>query len=649
MSRAPDDLAPERAALEAALAGRFVLERELGRGGMGIVYLGREVALERQVAIKLLPPVLALDSQMRARFLREARTAASLSHPHIVPIHAVEEHGTLAFFSMSFIAGETLAERVTRTGPLSTQDALRVFREVAWALALAHDRGVIHRDIKPENILLERETGRSMVTDFGIARTASLPTLGAPGEVVGTPLFMSPEQALGAPVDGRSDLYALGATMFFALSGRTPFQADTIEAALASQLTVGAPPIAPIRPDVTSALAEAVDRCLAKDPEARFPSAAALAEALGAAHEVGGSVPRRLIEYREATENTAVDLVGYGTLVCVLLLAKDVDDLFGMQAFARRSMIVMAGSLMAVTLVQLLLRARGLQQDGYSWVESRGVFSPRDARRGITSLHADRWGGRPASRLRRVRDWVEPVMLGLGVVWMVAYWWLGGEDLVSRLVPSLHWAFQILGILLPLAIGRMLAAQLLIRQSVRALWYRICSGRSGQALFTAAGAGLRHPERLAATGGGPTAVVLGSAATAVYEALPTTWRERLSSVPETVRALEETAEVLRAREAKLARARALVGGRASAHPVAGGESPRAKARAELDEASRLLGERLAQVISALDNIRVDLVRLHAGVATPDDVSDALRAAEDVSIDISQLLAGEREVSELLDS
>src|SRR5262245_17284615 len=159
-------------ALQETVAGRYFIERELGRGGMGVVYLARDVALDRPVAIKLLPPELAATSELRARFIREARTAAQLSHPHIVPIHAVEEHASIVFFVMSYIEGETLGERVRRAGPVGSSEATRIMQEVAWALAHAHARGIVHRDVKPDNILLEAESGRAMVTDFGIARAS---------------------------------------------------------------------------------------------------------------------------------------------------------------------------------------------------------------------------------------------------------------------------------------------------------------------------------------------------------------------------------------------------------------------------------------------------------------------------------------------
>src|SRR5689334_2392946 len=199
---------PEFIALQRALAGRYSLDRELGRGGMGIVYLARDVSLERPVAIKLLPPALAALPGYRDRFVREARTAAALAHPHIVPIHAVEERDGLVYFVMEYIAGETLGERIRRAGPLGADEATRILREVAWALGHAHGRGVIHRDIKPDNILLEAGSGRAVVTDLGIAHAEGTEVSGA----AGTPHYMSPELLAGGAPSVASDLYALGVT-----------------------------------------------------------------------------------------------------------------------------------------------------------------------------------------------------------------------------------------------------------------------------------------------------------------------------------------------------------------------------------------------------------------------------------------------------
>lgn len=163
-------------ALQTAVAGRYSLVREIGRGGMGIVFLARDVALDRPVAIKLLPPMLAGQPQLRERFLREARTVAQLAHPNIVPIHAVEEHHELVFFVMAYVDGETLGARVRRSGPIAPIEATRVMQEVAWALSHAHARGIVHRDVKPDNVMLEAESGRAIVTDFGIAAAGGAAT-----------------------------------------------------------------------------------------------------------------------------------------------------------------------------------------------------------------------------------------------------------------------------------------------------------------------------------------------------------------------------------------------------------------------------------------------------------------------------------------
>jgi serine/threonine-protein kinase len=250
-------------ALQAALAGEYSLQRELGRGGMGIVYLARDVQLDRDVAIKVLPSHLASTAESRERFLREARTAAGLSHPHIVPIHRVGESAGFVYFVMSYVEGETLGERLRRDGPLPPADATRVLREVVWALAYAHGRGIVHRDVKPDNILLEAGTGRALVTDFGIAHGGTSTTNTDPGKIMGTANFMSPEQAAGEPIDGRSDMYALGVVGYLAVSGRLPFEASNLPALLVRQATEEAPRVRGAAPGLPSALAAAIDRSLA--------------------------------------------------------------------------------------------------------------------------------------------------------------------------------------------------------------------------------------------------------------------------------------------------------------------------------------------------------------------------------------------------
>ncbi len=271
---------PEFDSFARLLQGQYALDREVGRGGMGIVYLARDLKLDRPVAIKTLPPHLAADPAIRERFLREARTAANLSHPNIVPIYRADEIEDRVFFAMGFVDGESVADEVRQAKRMDPRLVLHQMRDVASALGYAAARGVVHRDVKAENILIERTTGRAMVTDFGIARMAEAAPLTATGQVLGTVYYMSPEQVTGEPLDGRSDLYALGVVGFYAVAGRFPFDAPLASAVLIAQVNKAPPPLLTVAPDAPRALAEIIDRCLAKNPNARFQSGQELADAL---------------------------------------------------------------------------------------------------------------------------------------------------------------------------------------------------------------------------------------------------------------------------------------------------------------------------------------------------------------------------------
>ncbi len=277
---------PIRTALAAKLQSQYRIVRLLGRGGMGSVYLARDLTLEREVAIKVIKT--ADDSrEIYDRFRREARTAAKLSHPNIVSLHAFGEVEGMPYYVMGYVRGESLADRLRREGKLPEEEARRVFAEIADALDHAHRQGVIHRDVKPDNVLLDDESGRALLTDFGVAKAVDKgETLTRHGSVVGTPHYMSPEQASGrSDIDGRSDIYSLGVMTYAILAGRLPFEGKTAADILTKHLTQEPAPLRSVAPAVSDSTAQAIERCLAKDPAARWPDARSLKLALGVSEE----------------------------------------------------------------------------------------------------------------------------------------------------------------------------------------------------------------------------------------------------------------------------------------------------------------------------------------------------------------------------
>ena len=270
--------------LKEALGKEYTLEGEIGRGGMGVVYRARDERLHRRVAIKVLPPELAFQKEIRERFTREAQTAARLSHPHIVPIHDVGDGSGVVYFIMGLVEGESLGARLKRRGKLPSDEVRRIMKETADALSAAHAVSIIHRDIKPDNILLEGTRGRVMVTDFGIAKALSQvsgSTLTGVGVAIGTPQYMSPEQAAGErEVDGRSDVYSLGVVAYQMTAGAVPFNAPTVAGILMKQITEPAPLLHESGDNIPEDLSLAIARCLEKDPENRWPTADSLRRAL---------------------------------------------------------------------------------------------------------------------------------------------------------------------------------------------------------------------------------------------------------------------------------------------------------------------------------------------------------------------------------
>jgi serine/threonine-protein kinase len=603
--------------LQEAVAGRFSLERELGRGGMGVVYLARDVALDRPVAIKLLPPEFG---EGRDRFLREARTAAGLSHPNIVPIHLVEERGDLVFFVMAFIEGETLGERVRRQGPLPVAEASRIIREVAWALAYAHGRGIIHRDIKPDNILLELGSGRAMVTDFGIARVVSRSTVSQQGEIVGTIQYMSPEQAdPDAVVDGRADLYSLGATAFYALTGRLPFEATSAVALLAMHLSEPAPPVTSVRAELPPRLAEAVDRCLAKDPAARMPSADALAEALGEV-AMTKAIPPSILALREATGAAGL-LVGLPAMIVlwVRMLAPESLSVG----------IYFAAALAGVGALQFLITVRGVVRSGHSAKDVGDV-----ARSVFTATQEDRSAVVSREQLKTLMRNLKNPLWRIAIAAVAAVHFGVGLNAAAVLV-KLGDLSKIPEILMLMGFGGLLGAFALqvgpfrtgndVQSRIKRWLVRMAGtfwdNPVMRGIFRFAGVGAAPPRSAPTVERAATELLLGKAADGLFEALPKDQRQRLADVPEVIRKLERVAQSLRGRRDDLAKAIGEAGqmGGARRDQVVG----------ELEEAKNLAAAALAAAVSALENLRLDLLRLRAGVGSADDLTGSLEEARRV--------------------
>jgi hypothetical protein len=327
---------PLRAALEAAIGFQYRIERLLGRGGMGAVYLAHELALDREVAIKVLPPERGETRDGLERFRREARTAARLNHSHIVPLYTFGEVRGIVYYVMGYVRGDSLSALLRRSGRLGADQARRLLGELADALDYAHRQGVVHRDLKPDNVLIEQDSGRALLADFGIAKSAGAGhTLTATGSIVGTPLYMSPEQASGrGDVDGRSDLYSLGVIGFEMLAGRRPFDAPTPADVLVQHMTKEPPPLQPLAAEAPDTLVKAVARCLKKDPAARWPDARALRQALSPSDE-DVELPQTLFPISVTAQVSLVALFAVAYFRLYGWAAGETDGAGFLDAFAR--------------------------------------------------------------------------------------------------------------------------------------------------------------------------------------------------------------------------------------------------------------------------------------------------------------------------
>jgi hypothetical protein len=279
---------PASAAVAAAVPdtdrlGRYHLEREIGRGAMGVVYLGRDTAINRMVAIKAIPLAAEFSDaelvEARSRFFREAETAGRLNHPNIVTIYDVGEERGLAYIAMEYLKGRHLSDYATSNNLLEPRKVLEIASRTAEALGFAHKQQVVHRDIKPANLMYDPSTDVLKITDFGIARLSGAGSTRT-GIVLGTPSFMSPEQLEGRTVTGHSDLFSLGVSLFQLLTGQLPFTADSMTGLMQQIAEAPHPPLRAFRPDLPACVESVIDRALAKNPEARYDSGAQMAAAL---------------------------------------------------------------------------------------------------------------------------------------------------------------------------------------------------------------------------------------------------------------------------------------------------------------------------------------------------------------------------------
>lgn len=588
--------------LREALAARYRIDRQLGRGGMGIVYLAHELALNRHVALKLLPPELANDPNRRARFLREARTAARLQHANIVPIYAVDQVDEFVFYTMAYIDGETLAQRVARDGPLPSAEASRILSKVARAVGYAHAQGIIHRDLKAENILLEKGTGRPMVTDFGIAYVKDEPPIAGDHKVMGTFHYMSPEQATGSRLDERSDVYALGVVAFFAASGVLPFPGQTPAEIVERHLNEYAPPLVTRDGDFNAPLVRAVDRCLEKHPDDRFQNAGELAAFLEEPEHVHAALRSVSARLRYTSGLTIVTVVGS---VIFLDAARAGDRTLARIALLAVVATIVASAAYVLPLVRRVLKA-GYDRD----MIVRAVTADAKLRRAELAFQ---YGDGPGKvELGARKAFVAGLFAtGFGV-------WLGFADAIDPLLAAALAG----GAGLLTLIGGSVAARLYYRRQDKTgeHWLWFWKGPLGYWTAKLAGLGLKgRRHRLPSAQRAESAIF--EAAQHLFEQLPNAAQSALERLPGVLRQLELETQGLRTRLSE------------PEAPLAGDR----EAPAPPQEARQKAEQRLSEAVTAVEDLRIELERLRDGAGTVKEASAKLSAAERIPQDLDGLL------------
>ena len=652
MASAPD---AEFIALQTALAGEYSLDREIGRGGMGVVYLAREVSLARPVAIKVLPPALAARAELRDAFLREAQTAARLNHPNIVPVYAFGERAGFVYMAMAFVEGVTLGERIRTRGPLLPGQAARVLREVAWALAYAHGARIVHRDVTAENILLERGSERAIVMDFGIASAMQTNALSDDGRVMGNAHYVSPEQAAGEPLDARSDLYSLGVVGYYALTGRLPFDAETAAEVVHQHLTALAPSITSVASSVPPRLANAVEKCLSKEPLRRYRSAESFAEAIDLAFEHAKDIPaplRAFLNQNDREMPVWLAFVGMGAVSGVSVVTATGVSWWFLLPFT---------VLTSLSAIPATVRLRRLLREGYVVDDLHAAMREYQLVRAEEIEYERRQISPRFSAAMRVL--FGSSLGGLTLGGQLAYQYYRYIEM-SRNVPvemkiDAQWApmFLIFFSLVGLTISGVALAGEFVRFRLSAKVARgaiaFWKSKWGARLAKIVGVGIEPADRPVLGMPLLTEIALGRATDHLFQALPKASRRELAQLPETVRRLETDASKLRASIEALDNQLAIFDRDSNSSSLANSatdehaQQTRVEIEQDLRATRALAAQRLAATVSALENIRLDLLRLQMGSAGLESVTASLDAAQRVGEQIEQALDAQDEVERVL--
>jgi serine/threonine-protein kinase len=526
---------------------------------------------------------------------------------------------------MSYVDGETLGERLRANGPLPPAEATRVLREVAWALAYAHQRGIVHRDVKPDNILLEASTGRALVTDFGIAHGGREPDTSDAGKIMGTAQFMSPEQMAGQPIDGRTDIYSLGVVGYLALSGRLPFEAANVPALALQQMTEAPPGVALAAPGLPPALGSAIDRCLERNPDDRFEDGEALAAALTPTVDSRPALPSSLRAWLNNRNPLLVPYLGWSAGFTLLATGNYVEWLRTARPNGGWDVVILAtaASLPLYPIVGFhIYQAYRQFKAGYTLSDLRFALDVARQERAETEA-AGRDKREPAShRLLRAATVAAATWLA------VTFGLLQAGVVHERNLGILYVLAPFGSTLLFGAISNALAVQF-IPSAIRTQWEsglrdRLWNTRLGNWLARKLGA----PEKSRAVGGGvfrATEAALGVAAAELFAALPSAYREQVGDLPNVIAALEARAAAARA------------------------EIDIVDAMAQSDADSEVLSARrrmsasqLAESVAALESIRIDLLRLHAGSNDLAPLTTLMDAARAIGDDLNRLAEAQKE-------